>query len=332
MASIDFIDPIELTEFARIARDEFDAQSQSLASVFPYRAVNDIRFAFDRGVDAIADAAAFRSFDAESQIARRPAMSRVTGELQPISRKIPLSEYAQLRIRNASNSEIADGVYGDAARLAREIQARIELGRGEILQTGDLALDENGVISTYESGRDPSLTVTTPPTDPWDNHDDADPIADLISWAATVEGVSGVRPNRVIVSPSVMVDLQANDSVKSSVGSTIPAYATQGAVGEAVAGIAGMTIDVVGTMYPLSTPAINEDYVVLWNDTVGAGETLYGTTVESTDPEYQGLGVQPGLVAGAWTEHDPATLWTHAVAIALPLLKNPDTTMAHAVK
>src|SRR5690625_2574592 len=270
MASIDFIDPIELTEFARIARDEFDAQSQSLASVFPYRAVNDIRFAFDRGVDAIADAAAFRSFDAESQIARRPAMSRVTGELQPISRKIPLSEYAQLRIRNASNSEIADGVYGDAARLAREIQARIELGRGEILQTGDLALDENGVISTYESGRDPSLTVTTPPTDPWDNHDDADPIADLISWAATVEGVSGVRPNRVIVSPSVMVDLQANDSVKSSVGSTIPAYATQGAVGEAVAGIAGMTIDVVGTMYPLSTPAINGDYVVLWNDTVGA--------------------------------------------------------------
>src|SRR5690625_7675442 len=101
MASIDFIDPIELTEFARIARDEFDAQSQSLASVFPYRAVNDIRFAFDRGVAAIADAAAFRSFDGGSQIARRPAMPRGPGAPQPLSRKPPRSECDRVRLGRA---------------------------------------------------------------------------------------------------------------------------------------------------------------------------------------------------------------------------------------
>src|SRR5690625_6386702 len=82
---VDFIDPVELTEFSRIAAAEFDAQSQALADVLPYRGIGDIRYAYNAGIDALVDVAQFRSFDAESQIARRPGASRVSGELLPRS-------------------------------------------------------------------------------------------------------------------------------------------------------------------------------------------------------------------------------------------------------
>lgn len=327
---VDFIDPVELTEFSRIAASEFDAQSQTLASILPYRGIGDIRYAYSRGMDALVDVAEFRSFDAESQIARRPGASRVTGELQPISRKIPLSEYAQLRIRNASNDEIATGIYSDASRLSREVAARFELARGELLQTGNIVLNENGVVSTYASGRNASLTETGPIGADWDDPG-SDPIADVIADADLVQSVGGIRPDTMIVSSKIMVDLQKHAKVIGALTANAPAYGTRGMVEDAFLGIAGVRIRVVDSIYPLTTPAIDEEYIVLYNAGVSTGETLHGVTVESTDPKYANLSVQPGLVAGSWTVHDPATLWTHAVAIGLPILVNPDTTMGRKV-
>ncbi len=203
MEAISFIDPAELTEFARLARADFDAQSQSLARFLPYAPIDDIRFAYTRGADALVDEATFRAYDAESPIGRRPGTARITGEIPAISRKIPLSEYAQLRLRSADAQEagVIAGVYRDAERLARGIAARIERARGDLLQTGKVTLAENGVYSTYDSGRDASLTVTSAPSNGyWSNHSGSTPIADMIGWADTVEATNeaSIRPNRIL--------------------------------------------------------------------------------------------------------------------------------------
>lgn len=326
------IDPVELTEFGRLARDDFDSTSQSLARFLPYREVGDIRYAYSRGVEAIIDLAEFRAFDAESQLARRPAGARVTGELLPISRKIPLAEYDNLRLRNA-DQEIEDGVFNDAENLARSVAARIEVGRGQLLQTGKVSLNENGVIDEYDSGRASGHTITAI-TDNWDDPDEADPIADVIDWADMVEAATGFRPDTLLVSPAVMVHLQQAEKVRGALipAAMAPAYTTQQTVQDAFAQIAGVTIEVRRNIPGLAVKPIDDDWVVLLASNVPLGSSLWGVTLESQEPAYQGLSPQPGLVAGAWKSRDPINVWTHVAAIALPILTVPDATLSAKVK
>ncbi|HEX2578671.1 MAG TPA: major capsid protein [Aquihabitans sp.] len=326
------LDPVELTNFARLEANDFDAQSQSLARWFPYQAVNDIRYAYSRGVDVLLDEAQFRSFDAESPLGRRPGASRVTGELQPISRKIPLSEYAQLRIRNASNDEINDQVFNDAARLARGIAARFERARGELLRTGNLVINENGVVQTYSSGRHASLTVgAVSPL--WSAHSTATPIQDILDWMELIRAQSGVTGNRLLVSRSVMSHLQQIDEVRGAFmpAGQVPNRITTDAVGAAFVQLAGVTVEVLEPPAGMTTPPIPANTVILLQDGVPLGTTTYGIPVEATLPEYQGLAPQPGVLAGGWKDRDPVTAWTHAVAIGLPLLGAPNLTLSATV-
>jgi hypothetical protein len=80
----------------------------------------------------------FRAYDASSDVGVRPGGARVSGELPPISRKIPVGEYERIRRRNVDtqNAEIRDAMLDDGVRLARQIEARLELARGEALFSG----------------------------------------------------------------------------------------------------------------------------------------------------------------------------------------------------
>lgn len=328
--AIDYIDPVELTLFSRNVLAEFDQRVQSLARFLPYREVGDIRYAYSKGVDALIDEATFRAFDAESPIARRPGAARVTGELLPISRKIPLAEYDALRLRRAGNDEIANAVYDDAARLARGVAARLEQARGQLLATGKVTIAENGLVTEYDAGRDVALTppaLTT--TARWSDLDDSDPIANVIAWCDLVESISGIRPNRLVISTTVLAYLQQNEQIRG--WNIAPALAPQrvasNVVIDAFQALAGVTLEVYQPPAGITRP-ISANVVVLLADGVPLGFTAHGVTLESAEPTF-GNRMQPGLVAGAWLENvDPVQLWTKAVTIALPLLAAPDATFA----
>ena len=334
---IDFIDPVELTEFARLAQADFDAQSQSLARFFPYTQIEDIRYAYDKGVDALVDEASFRAFDTESPLGRRPGMARKTGELLPISRKIPLSEYAQLRLRGADAQQagIVSGIFRDSERGARGIAARFARGRGSLLQTGKLTLaDENGLTMEYDAGRDAALTINTVVSPAWSSYSTATPVDDLLGWKDLVKTTNGVvAPNRVLVSPTVLGHLQQCDEIRSFATSVAnaPSRVTQAAVSEAVFGLTGMTLEVHETPTGMTSAIIDERYVILLHDSQPLGTTAYGIPLEASEPEYAALGVQPGIIAGGWKSKDPLTAWSHVVAIGLPLLAAPDLTFAAKV-
>lgn len=337
METLEYIDPVELTEFARIAQADFDAQSQTLARFFPYSPIDDIRYAYNRGVDALVDEATFRAFDTESPLGRRPGMARITGELLPISRKVPLSEYAALRLRaaDAMQAGVISGVFRDTERLARGIAARYERARGSLLQTGKLTLtNENGLTMTYDSGRNAALTINSVVSPAWSSHNTATPIADLLAWKALVKATNeAVEPNRVLVSTTVLGHLQQCDEVRgfSTAVANAPARVTIDAVREAVLGLTGMTLEVYETPTGMTSSPIDERYVILLRDNMPLGTSAYGIPLEAGEPEYAGLGVQPGVIAGSWKTKDPINVWSHAVALGLPLLAAPDMTFAAKV-
>jgi hypothetical protein len=327
---LDLIDPVELTEFSRVAADDFDAQSQSLARFFPYRGVTDIMYSYGKGLDLLVDEASFRAFDAESPIGRRAPSARVSGEILPISRKIPLSEYAQLRLRNASSDELIQAHFNDAARLARGIVARVERARAQLLETGKVTINENGVVQEYDADRATSLTVTTLATnDRWSAYSTANPVRDILAWSELIYGLTGLRPTRMLVSSGVMSHLQQVASLASWTGIT-RARITTAEVVEAIQALAGVTVEVYTPPAGMVTP-LNAKKVVLITEGVQLGASLFGIPVEASEPEYAGLSVQPGIVAGTWKEKDPVTPWTKAVALALPIMASPDTTLCAQV-
>lgn len=329
--TINGLDPAELNVFVRDTLAEFDGQVNSLARFLPYQEIPDIRYAYSRGIDALVDEASYRAFDAESPIGRRPGAARVTGELLPISRKIPLSEYDSLRLRNAGDDEIVAGVFRDADRLTRGIAARLERARGELLVSGEVDLSENGVVSTYESGRHASLTVAAlSSTAKWSDLDDSDPISNIIAWKALVRTQSGLDPNRLIVSPTVAALLQQNDKVRSwdRPLASAPGRVTIDAVNDAFLGLAQVAVEVYEAPAGMTSSPIPANTVVLLRDNVPLGMTAHGMTLEASEPEF-GATMQPGVVAGAWkTTLDPIQVWTKAVTIALPLLAAPDLTLS----
>ncbi|MFV0496069.1 major capsid protein [Mycobacterium sp.] len=326
---LDLIDPVELTEFARLEAANFDDQVQSYSRFMPYQGVNDIRYAYNKQAAAFVDEAVFRAYDAESPTGRRPDSSRIVGEIPAISRKIPLSEYAQLRARQAPDRDIIDSIFDDARNLARGIAARVERARAIVLETGAININENGYQSTYTSGRHASLTpADLAGTAVWSDYVNATPISDVIAWADLIRARVGMSPTELRVSSTVMAHIQQCDEVRAfnTAAPLAPQRLSRDRVNDAFVGLAGVRVVVDETPAGMTNPR-DATKVILMVDTVPVGRTLYGTPVEASEPDYAGISAQPGIYAGTWKEKDPVTPWTKAVAITLPVLTIPDATL-----
>src|SRR3954468_13340015 len=171
----DFITPPELTGYVRAALADLDRNRFTLSQWLPRREIDDLVYRFTRGGEGLTDAATVRAYDAESPIGSRPGVTRITGELPPISRKIRLGEYERLRQRR-DDSAIRAAILSDAERMARAVAARLEMFRGEALYRGQLQISENGVIATVDFGRAGGHTVA--PGVLWSTVATATPLAD----------------------------------------------------------------------------------------------------------------------------------------------------------
>lgn len=328
----DAIDPAELTGYVRTALAEREQNRFTLSRFLPSRQVNDLLYRFNRGGQGLAEAATFRTYDAESPQGSRPSVVLVTGELPPISRKIRLSEYDSLRLRNA-DGEIESQVFNDAERLAMGIAARMELARGEALRTGKVILNENGVKATVDFGRRSAHTIASG-ADDWATHASADIIGDVTTWVETYVGNTGVRPDVILISRKVMGHILQNEALRELNGSMLgtPVRVTLDAANSALAGYDLPPFEVYDTQVSVNgsaTKVLHEDWITMVGGTQDDGDlgaTLYGTTAESLEAGYNLAGSEPGVVAGAYKTADPVAVWTKAAAIALPVLANPDLT------
>lgn len=336
LLNADYIEPVELTGYVREAAMNLPDNQFTLARWLPNRPIDDLEYRFTRGGEGLIEAATFRAYDAESPIGHRPGLTRVSGELPPISRKIRLGEYDRLRQRAANAEVVRDSILTDAERMTRAVAARLELARGDALVNGSVTINENGVVATISFGRSGSHTVA--PGVLWSTVATATVLADLLSWQQTYITTNGVAPGAMVMSSTVLGYMLRNAEVRALVGSTLgsPSRVSQAAlrgilddhglppwyiVDEQinVNGVATRPIPIDRFLY-LPAP-VDPDNV----DGTDLGATLFGTTAESLDPRY-GLadGDRAGIVAGAYATEDPIAIWTKAAAIAVPVAANPD--------
>lgn len=332
----DYITPAELTGYARAALKDLPDNQFALASFLPNRDVDDLEYRFVRGGEGLVEAATYRSYDTEAPISSRPGLTRVAGELPPISRKIRMSEYDRLRQRKLDGA-VAGQIERDSLRLIRQVAARIELARGEALADGKITLAENGLVATVDFGRAAGNTVTAGTA--W-TPSAGTPLTDLLAWRdAYIAANDGVEPGAILTSNTVINVMLRNEEFRNFAGNLIggvPNLVTRSVLDQILSAyglppiveynvqmnVNGVTKRVIPAdrvlLLPAATTPDNEDGTDL-------GATLWGTTAEALSQDYEIDETEaPGIVAGAYETKDPVALWTKASAISMPILANPN--------
>lgn len=336
----DYIPPAELTGYVREALADQQRNRFTLSRFLPNRTVDDLLYRFTAGGEGLAEAATFRTYDAESGIGKRVGARRVTGELPPISRKIRLGEYDRLRQRNAGNDAVVDGLLTDAERMTRAVAARLELARGDALANGSVTIAENGVVATVDFGRDASHSVAAATA--WTTTATAAALTELVAWYDVYVATNGSAPGAILTSTRVARLMQRNKEIIDAVaganeGRTRVNREELNALLESEGLPPIVTNDEQVSVDGVTTRVIADDRLIFLPapgdsddpESTDLGATLLGTTAESLDPDY-GIedGEQPGIVAGVYDTKDPVALWTKAAAIGLPVLANPNLTLA----
>ncbi|MEW2578349.1 major capsid protein [Streptomyces syringium] len=340
LISTDYVTPAELTGYARAALADMQANRFRLARWLPNRTIDDLQYRFDRGgAEGLTEAASYRSYDTESPIGARPGVTRVTGELPPVSRKIRLGEYDRLRQRRL-DSRVRNQILTDAERMTRSVAARIELARGEALYKGKIDLAENGVIASVDFGRAAGHTVSAAVV--WTDTTNAVPLTDLIAWMEVYQASNGVAPGVILLSSPVLGLLIRNAEIRALAATivgtptVVPQSTLQGIfqahglppfeVYDAQVRVGGTSQYVIPRDRVLLLPAAGDANDP---DSSEMGATLWGTTAESLELDFSlEDGEEPGIVAGAYSTKDPVAVWTKAAAVSLPILANPNLSFA----
>lgn len=328
----EYATPAELTGYARAALRDREENTLNLNRWLPNETINDLTFRFNRGGGGLTEAAVFRSFDAESDIGSRSGGARVSGELPPISRKIPVGEYEQIRMRNVDtqNAEIRDAMESDSVKLVNAIAARMELARGQALFASAVTIAENGVQASVDFGRNAAHSVTAAKV--W-----TDPTAlaydELQAWLETYNDTNGSLPAYTLMSRKIYNALRKNPQIVALAfagSASAPGVLTREGLNAVLGQYDIPPIEVYDAKVSVAGSATRvtpEDKLLfLPEQGDAAGKTLWGVPVEANDPRYNLAGDAAGVAVGGYKSEDPQTVWTRATAIALPVVAAPDLT------
>lgn len=332
----DIIDPATLTGYVRESLSAIEARRGSLARYLPNRQVPDISVRFRAGSTGLVAEAEFRAYDAEPTVGEKPTGRRVTLELPAVGRNIPVSEYDQLRTRNASDETIRNAILDVADQVAQAVADRMERLRGTVLSTGVATITEIGAADSF--GRSSSHTVTAATL--WSTGTSVSRLTDLQTWADVYEDTNGVSPGVLLMPRRIFRILASGDEFRTNLigGGDRPATPEQ--IAQVIEGAGLPPIEVYNRKTSSGAVLSANELLMLpepvdvndWNGTQ-LGATFWGQTLTSGEPNWQ-IAEQdaPGIVAGVYrNEKPPMIAEVISDAIGMPVLANADLSLKATV-
>lgn len=324
----DVIDPATLSGYARESLNEIEARRGSLARWLPNREVADIIVRFVAGQAGLVPEASFRAYDAEPEIGERPTGKRHILELPAVGQNLIISEYEQLRNRNASDDAMLKAILSTTRQVAQAVSDRIERLRGTVLTTGIATISELSPDGD-NFGRSASHSVTAGVL--WSGA--ADILADLEAWKQVYIDSNGVDPGSILTSSRVISAIAGNDAFQTQL---INGAARRASVADVNSVLSGLNLPelVAYDRRTSSGRVLADDRLMFLPEAVDAndwegtqlGATFWGQTLTSQDSSFDiEESEQPGIVVGAYkNEKPPMIAEVISDAIALPVLANAD--------
>lgn len=342
----DYVDPAELTSQVRTALADLEINSPtSLARFLPSETLDDIEYDVEAGQGGLIEAAMYRAYDAGLAIGRDETLGRARGRIPSLGQKLPIMEEARLRLRKDENQSLTSNIERKGRRIAYAIATQVNLKRGELLADAELKFEGNNQDFNVDFGRraDFDYVLTKLWSDPT-----ADPIEDLVIAAGLWEDENGERPTTFLTSQAVKTAFYRHPNItKMAVGGT----------GNTNRIAAPTEVDALLSLYQLPPFTVvpgkvkvrKEDgtneirFLIPQNAIIMLGEggdasvaestslgaTYWGVTIEATKSDW---GIEESEWAGIVTavfDNDkvPAFMSVEGVAIAMPVLTNPNGTL-----
>lgn len=334
-----FRTPVQLTAEARAAAD-IVTDADPLSSFLPAVETRTLDFDLDNDSLGLPRAATFRSYDATAPYGREESVGSRKGKLPAASIKLPLGEWQQLQLQQASNDEIGAALERKARQNAQSIAIRAIIAKGEAIATGKVTLNENNLVAEIDFGRNAALAITT--ANAWSNHTLGTPLDDLIGAQETRQGLGLAPLPGFVTSTQVLTWLATNDQIIAQVMRDADSGLTRVSIDDVLSllasyGFSQATVyDKVYKDYDGNTvrPIDDNQFVLVpsRNDVVidggPLGSTLWGVPGEALDRKY---GIpqdeQAGILAAALDRDDPVGMDVLDSSIFLPVLQDPDQTM-----
>lgn len=333
----DLIDPVELTAEARDAAADADASEGSLARFLPNVEVSDIRVHVTQTENGLVEEANYRAWDAEPETAGGEQGGGFTIDLAALGQKRFITEYAQLRIRNASDEEYRAMLRRAARAAGQAVAARMERQRAIALLTGKTTITGRRYNSEDDFGRDPSHEVTFPES--WANTS-VSRLSDLESIVDRYVETNGVEPGTMLVPNRVLRALASGEEFATVLANGSTRRATIDEMRSIIAGAGLPNIETYNrrTSNGLLLP---DDQLILLpapgattaDSQTDFGASFWGRTLTSMEPDYSIEPVeQPGVVVAAHKNQSvPHNAWVESDAIGLPVLANANLSLVASV-
>jgi hypothetical protein len=280
--------------------------------------------------------AKFRAFDARLHVSQRDITLTKQAKLLPLSSSISVGELERLqlefaRLGGTNTAALVDAIYDDGANLTREIYARMELARGDVLTDGRFTLAGEGNLTMEADFGVPANHMVAPAV-LWSAVATADIIGDLNAWVNVYVATNGSRPTGMVVSTRVMNYMLQNAAIRTLSASLAgtPGLITRPALDAVlvafglppVALVYDSMVDVDG----VATKVLPDDRAILFGPDLGY--TAWGVTATAlellnaaqTDLTFQSA---PGVVGVVIKEGPPFRQFTFVDAVGMPVLENP---------
>lgn len=332
----DVITPAELTGYARESLSAYEVAKGTLARWLPNREVADIVARFVAGQYGLVEEAKYRAYDAEPEFGKRQPGKRLTIELPAVGQKLPVSEYFQLRTRNASDEQLRNAILKDTDTVVQAVADRTERMRGTVLVTGKATIAQDNYATVDDFGRLASHTVTAGTL--WTTA-----AVDRLAYLQTLQDLwaadNGDQPGALLMSTRVFRALQSGSQFATQLGNGASRPASMQDIQATISG-AGLPEIFIYDRRTSAGRVIPDDTLLMLPSPVDPvsgeselGATFWGQTLTSTDPEF-GIepSEQPGIVAGVYRNTQPPMIAeVISDAIALPVLANANLSIAAKV-
>lgn len=280
--------------------------------------------------------ARFRAFDARLHVSSRDVVATKQVKLPPLSSSISVGEFERLQLEFArfggtNQDALVGAIYDDAHNLTREVRARMEQARGDVLTDGKFTLAGEGNLTMEADFGVPGNHIVSAGT-AWSTTASADVIGDLTSWVNTYIATNGSRPIGMVTSTRVINYMLQNAAIRTLSASLAgsPGLVTRPALDAALAAfglppvslVYDTNVDVDG----VTTKVIPDDRVILFGENVGY--TAWGITATAlelanaaeTDMSFSNA---PGITGVVIKEGPPFRQFTYVDAVGMPVIENP---------
>jgi hypothetical protein len=304
-------------------------------ALFPEKKIQDIEFDMILGSGGLPVSASVHAFDTKTQLASRGAIEKGIASLSLIKRQIKITEKELIKIQNPRNdaelSFVLAQLYKDAEKMEEGIKVRVEAMRMEVISSGKVAINENGVAVTIDylvpAGNKLPFNWSAPTT--------AVPLVDLETLATAVEAECGSRPARAITSRKVVKAICACTTIKKAIfGTNSDKLVTLSLLNDLLSQ-SDLPILLVNegkykveTALGYSTVRYFPENIISMFGSSTLGETIYGLTAEEVkligDGNMETASMVGNVFVGTYTSVDPVAEFTKSAATVIPSFPHAD--------